>query len=105
MKKIMLLASVAILMSSCYNTKVFVGDVNLEDPTVKVNSVMNHHLLYGLIPVSKTELKADKYVGHRKNYVVKNNMSFVDGLLSVITFGIYTPMTTTFYVPLDEQAK
>lgn len=92
-------------MTSCYNTKVCVGSMTENAPVVKVNAVTNHHFLYGLIPGGKTKIEASKYVGERKDYVVKNNWTFLNGLLSCLTMGIYTPTTTTFYLPLNEVSK
>lgn len=86
-------------LSSCYNSSVCVGDMKKDDPAVKVNTVHNPHFLYGLIGHKKVE--ASKYVGNAESYRVKRSQSFVDGLLSSITFGIYTPTTTTFYVPFN----
>lgn len=105
MKKVLAFISVMLFMSSCYNAKVCVGTMKSDDPSVKVNSVMNHHLLYGLIPVGNNKIEAKKYVGERSNYAVKNKWTFVDGLLGCITLGIYTPTTTTFYVPLNDVTK
>ncbi len=89
-------------MTSCYNSRVCVGNATSKTPVVEVYSVKNHHLLYGLIPIGNNNLEAVDYIGGREDYVVKNNWTFVDGLLSLVTCGIYTPTTTTFYVPIDE---
>ena len=105
MKKLFVCVSIALLMTSCYNTKVCVGNMKADDPAIKVNSVTNHHFLYGLIPGGKTKLDAKKYVGERENYSVKNRWTFLNGFLGCITWGIYTPTTTTFYVPLDDVKK
>ncbi len=105
MKKVIALASLALLMSSCYNAKVCVGNMKSDDPAIKVNSVTNHHLLYGLIPVGKNKIEASKYIGEKQNYAVKNNWTFLNGFLGCITFGIYTPTTTTFYIPLNDVTK
>lgn len=99
--KLIVLGLSLVLFSSCYTSKVAVGDIKVEDPTVKVNSVKNHNLIYGLIPLSKG-YDAKNYVGNRTNYIVKTQHSFVDGLLNAITFSIYNPTTTTFYVPLND---
>lgn len=105
MKKLLFFLALVISMSSCYNTRVCVGNIKTEDPTVKVNSVTNHHFLYGLIPGGKTEIEASKYVKGRKNYVVKNNWTFLNGFLGCLTMGIYTPTTTTFYIPINDVSK
>ncbi|HEX7367143.1 MAG TPA: Bor family protein [Pelobium sp.] len=99
--KLSVLGLSLILFSSCYTSKVAVGDIKIDEPTVKVNSVKNHNLIYGLIPLTKG-YEAKTYVGNKSNYIIKTQHSFVDGLLNVITFSIYNPTTTTFYVPLGE---
>ena len=101
MKKFLFLIVVAVLSTSCYNTRTYVGDVQPDNPIVSVNSVTNHHFLFGLIPASKTSIKASDYVGNAKGYVVRNNQTFLNGFLGTLTCGIYTPSTTTFYVPVE----
>lgn len=92
-----------ILFSSCYTAKIAHGNLNSESPVVKVNTRKHHALIEGLVPLS-TGYEAKKYIGDRTDYITKNQITFVDGLLRVITFGIYTPSTTTFYVPLNNDA-
>lgn len=92
-------------LTSCYNTKVACGDISVKTPVVKVNSEWNHHFLYGLIPGNNADMEAEKYVEKSENYVVKTNMSFVNGLVGCLTLGIYTPTTTTYYIPLKEVRK
>ena len=105
MKRLFACALLSLLLSSCYNARVCVGNVQKNDPVVKVNSVMNHHLLYGLIPVGNTKMEAKEYVGDAENYVIKDSWTFLDGFLNILTWGIYTPTTTTFYVPVNEMGK
>lgn len=64
MKKVFICASFAFLMTSCFNTKVCVGNMKADDPSIKVNSVTNHHFLYGLVPGGKT--KVDAKIHRRK---------------------------------------
>ncbi len=90
-----------LLMSSCYTAKIAHGSLTTDSPVVKVNSKKNHALIEGLIPLNDG-FEAKKYVGERKDYVTKSQITFVDGLLRLITLGIYTPSTTMFYVPLSE---
>lgn len=92
---------VASLMSSCYTAKVAHGSLTTDSPVVKVNSKKNHALIEGLVPLNGG-FEAKKYVGERRDYVTKSQITFVDGLLRFITLGIYTPSTTSFYVPLTE---
>lgn len=93
---------IAFSLSSCYTTKVSVGDVSPNQPMVKVNSVWNHHILWGLIPLDNASMRADVYVGDRKRYMIKTNQSFLNQFVSACTFGLYTPTTTTFYLPTNK---
>lgn len=107
MKKVKLIAAVCVLalsLSSCYTSNVLNGNVTAKEPTVKVNSKKNHFLLWGLVPLSESQ-KASDFVGGKTNYVSQTSWTFVDGLLNCITFGIYTPTTTTYFVPLDESKR
>lgn len=90
----------AVSLSSCYNCKVACGDITPKSPVVKVNSEWNHHFLFGLIPGKNADMQGKQYVNNAPNYVVKTNMTFVNGLVGALTLGIYTPTTTTFYVPM-----
>ena len=90
----------SLLASSCYTSKVAHGNLTVDSPVVKVNSKKNHHLIYGLINLTPGH-NASKYVGDTEDYIVKTQHSFVDGLLNSITFGIYNPTTTTFYMPIQ----
>jgi len=102
MKKILAVFLLAFVFTSCYNNRVLVGNVNPNDPVVKVQKVWNSHLICGLIPIAKTNIKASEFVKNNANYVVKTNISFVNGLIQYITWGIYTPTTTTFYLPVED---
>jgi hypothetical protein len=92
------------LFSSCYTAKIAHGSLTTDSPVVKVNSKKNHALIEGLIPLNEGFV-AKKYVGDRKDYVTKSQITFVDGFLRLITLGIYTPSTTSFYVPLADVSK
>ncbi|MEC4117513.1 Bor family protein [Myroides phaeus] len=96
--KFLALALLAVSMTSCYTGRVAVGSTDINDPVYKVNTVKNHALIAGLVPLNDGH-KASQFVKENPNYIVKHQMSFVDGLLGFITFGIYTPTTTTFYLP------
>lgn len=104
-KKILLGLALAMSLSSCYNSKIACGNITTKTPVVKVNSEWNHHMLYGLVPLNNAKMNANDYVDGAKNYVVKTNISFVNGLVGVLTLGIYTPTTTTFYVPMKEYTE
>jgi hypothetical protein len=91
----------SVLLSSCYTAKIAHGSLTTDSPVVKVNSKKNHALIDGLLPLNDG-FAAKKYVGDRKDYVTKSQITFVDGLLRFITIGIYSPSTTSFYVPLAD---
>ena len=99
MKKITLCTlfiSTTMLYTSCYNVSTCVN-MNGEDPAVLVNTVHNSHYIYGL--VGHPNVNASKYTSGEK-YKVRTYQSFIDALISAITFGIYTPSTTEFYEPI-----
>ena len=90
--------AVSSLLSSCYCDKLYVGNVTPEDELVHVASARNAHVISGAI-VTKKDVK--QYIGNTEDYVIANKTTFGDILLSEITFGIYTPTTTKFYVKKD----
>lgn len=101
----LLIATVlAVTFSSCYSTKITVGDLSPNEPMIKVNSEWNHHLIGGLIPLGNAKMRADDYVGDRDRYMVKTNQSFLNGLVGFLTLSIYTPTTTSYYLPLDQNS-
>lgn len=105
MRRLYILSIVFILcFTSCYTTKVYHGNISVTEPMVKINQEWNHHIIYGLIPLG-AKMKAEDYLGKRENYMVKTNQSFLNLLVNSITFGIYTPTTTTFYIPLKDIEK
>ena len=101
MRKILLLATI-ILLTSCYNTRILVGDVKPKEPVVEINSEWNHGLLWGLVPLNNATMKASEYVNNAENYVIKTNQSFVNMFVSYLTFGIYSPTQTKYYIPLKD---
>lgn len=93
MKKsfILILVSIALttFMSSCYSHKFVMGD----GPQTGVQvTAKNNFFLYGLIPGKVSDPQA--LAGDVENFEVTEVHTFVDGLLGVLTFGIYTPTTT-----------
>ena len=100
MKKIILFALLAVAMSPCYTSRVYHGTVTKNTPQVEVASKRNHIILWGLCPL-KTGQKASDVLENKTNYTTENTWTFIDGLLNIITYGIYTPTTTKYYVPLD----
>ena len=100
------LICLTVMLSSCFSTQIACGEnMTAKTPVVKVNSEWNHHFLFGLIPGSNAKMVAKDYVDGAENYVVKTNQTFVNGLVNFLTFGIYTPTTTTYYVSLKDAQK
>jgi hypothetical protein len=79
----------SLLMTSCYTYTVTVGTGSQTGVEVKE---MNHYLIGGLAPVSVSDPKV--MAGSAVNYDLTLTHTFVDGLISVVTAGIYTPTTT-----------
>lgn len=90
MKKILLFCTLAFFVSSCYSVKYNVGKGPQTGVEVKAK---NHFVIAGLAPVGDQK-SPQELAGNSSDYEVEITHSFVDGLLSAITFGIYTPTTT-----------
>jgi hypothetical protein len=93
MKKIFksfLVLSLMVMLTSCYTYSYSVGNGSQTGVVVKEK---NHYLIYGLAPLSTSNPTA--MAGDAKDYNVKIEHTFVDGLLNALTFGIYNPTTTT----------
>ncbi len=80
---------IATTMTSCYVQTSVVGQGGQGKETVKQ---WNHYLINGLIPVGVS--KPEQMAGGAKDYTVVTKHSFLNGLVSGITFGIYSPTTT-----------
>ena len=80
----------SLLLASCYSYTSVVGNGAQGNTEV---TQWNHYVIYGLAPVGVSDSKA--MAGGAENYTVHTRQSFVNGLVSAITFGIYTPTTTT----------
>lgn len=93
----------ALTLQSCYSSSVYVGKLHPAEDVTCVGTSHNPHFIGGLIGTKK--IRSKKYIGNVTDYRVKTYHSFVDQLLSSITFGIYTPTTTKFYVNDDGLKK
>lgn len=94
-----------LLLTSCYNTRVLVGNINPNQELRKIGIRWNGHLLGGLIPLENAKVRPQNMVNGYSDYMIKTNTSFLNMLVSGITFGIYTPTQTTFYVPYDANSQ
>ena len=78
------------LFSSCYTYTTVVGDGAQGN---RETSTWNHYLIFGLAPVGVSV--PSELAGDTKDYTVQTQQTFVNGLVSALTFGIYSPTTTT----------
>lgn len=80
----------SMLLSSCYSYTSVVGQgAQGNNQTTK----WNHYVIFGLAPVGVSDSK--QMADGAENYTIHTRQSFVNGLINVVTFGIYTPTTTT----------
>ena len=86
---------VSILFSSCYCDKTYIGHWDYNDVPVHVVSTHNPHCLMGAIV---THNDASKYIGDSEDYIIANKRTFGDLLITSLTFGIFSPTTTKYYV-------
>lgn len=93
------LAVICVFLSSCQSSSVCVGELKNDDKTVRVKTIHNNFFVGGLL--GRKQIDATEYTQGVKSYKVKNYRSFVDCVLSGVTFGIYTPSTTDIYLPVD----
>lgn len=84
------LFSAMLLLSACYSYTSVVGSGAQGNSQV---TKWNHYVIAGLAPVGVSDSKA--MADGAENYEVHTRQSFVNGLISVLTFGIYTPTMTT----------
>lgn len=93
-KKTMNMAAIvfasSVLLTSCYSYTSVVGKgAQGNTQTTK----WNHYVIYGLAPVGVSDSK--QMAEGAENYTVHTRQTFINGLVSAITFGIYAPSTTT----------
>lgn len=90
MKMMTVAFAVSMLLTSCYSYTSVVGKGAQGSSKV---TKWNHYVIYGLAPVGVSNSKA--MADGAKDYTVHTRQTFVNGLVSAITFGIYSPSTTT----------
>ena len=81
---------IAFMMTSCYTFTAKVGKGPQKGSTIVAH---NHYVIAGLAPILTANTK--ELVGEAKDYSITISHSFIDGLLSALTGGIYTPTTVT----------
>lgn len=89
-KMMTILFASSMLLTSCYSYTSVVGEgAQGNNDTTE----WNHYVVYGLAPVGVSDSK--KMAGDAENYTIHTRQSFVNGLVSALTLGIYSPSTTT----------
>lgn len=89
-KMLAVLFASSVLLTSCYSYTSMVGaGAKGNNQTSK----WNHYAVYGLAPVNVSDSK--QLAEGSEDYTVHTRMSFINGLVSAVTFGLYTPTTTT----------
>jgi hypothetical protein len=90
MKNFLLFSGLVLTLSSCYTRSYVVGD----GPQTGVEMTQkNHFVIYGLVPLSTSN--PAQMAGSATNYQGTHSHRFIDGLINALTFGIYSPTTTT----------
>ena len=82
--------SAALLLTSCYSYTTVVGTGGTGQQEV---TEWNHYVVYGLAPIDVSDPSTMN--GDADNYTVHTRHTFINGLVASLTFGIYTPTTTT----------
>lgn len=85
----LLVALAAFSLSGCYHATIETGLATSAD---SVTVPWAHSFIYGLVPPATVSAAAKCKNGVAK---VETQMSFLNGLVGAITWGIYTPMTIT----------
>lgn len=89
-KNLVLVLTITTLLSSCYTLTYSVGN----GPQKGIEKMeKNHYFVYGLAAGKTSD--PTKMAADVTDYEVTVSHTFIDGLLNVLTFGIYTPTTTT----------
>lgn len=82
--------AMSVLLTSCYSYTSVVGKGAQSNTEV---TKWNHYVIGGLAAVGVSDSK--EMAGGATDYTVHTRQSFVNGLVASLTFGIYTPSTTT----------
>jgi len=90
MKITTIMVAASMLLTSCYSHTSVVGD---GAQGYNKNTEWNHYVLGGLAPVSVSDSK--EMAQGSENYTVHTRQTFVNGLIKILTFNLYTPTTTT----------
>ena len=82
--------AIVVFCSGCFT---YTYDVGTGAQTGVSTRESNIYLIYGLAPVRVSD--PTEMARGAENYTVTIEHTFIDGLLQSLTFGLYTPTTTT----------
>lgn len=89
MKNFFFLGAMVLMLSSCYTHTYMVGYGPQTGVEIKQK---NHFVMVGIVPIATSN--PHLMAGGAENYSVTTSHTFIDGLLNVLTSGIYNPTTT-----------
>lgn len=92
LKTVIVIFSLSILLSSCYSYKSVVGQGAKVEQKEKVTE-WNHYMLYGLVPLKVSDSKV--MANNASDYTVHTRQSVINGIITGVTLGIYSPTVTT----------
>lgn len=90
-KTLSVLILLSVVFTSCFKSRVDVGNYSAAGKTTKVVTAKNHYLIYGLIPLKMADIK--NMAAGSTNYTVEMEMGIFDSGIAVITGGLYVPVT------------
>lgn len=101
MKKIILPAIAVLLMSGCATQSFSINGTTDNEPTYED---MQHFFVSGL--VQEQDVNAAEICGGAEKVVkVESHHSFINGVLGVLTYGIYTPRDARVYCKSDKESS
>lgn len=89
-KMLAIVLASSMLLTSCYSYTSVVGEGAQGS---QETTEWNHYVIFGLAPVGVSDSKV--MADGAEDYTIHTRQSFVNGLISAVTFGIYTPTMTT----------
>jgi len=98
-QKLIILTSLAAVftLSACSTQRIYMkNDMTGTMPSYEKSQTF---FIYGIGQTQ--DLNAGEVCGKKSISRIETNQTFVDGLLSVITFGIYTPRTVSVFCKKD----
>ncbi len=80
----------SLILSSCYTNTTIVGKGAQGNTKI---TKWNHYLISGLAPISVSDSK--QMSDGATDYTIFTRHTFINGLVATLTYGIYSPTTTT----------